>query len=360
MPPEIAVRGAGPAGCTLALLLHAAGRTVRLYERRSRAALAGGPRPIALSFASRLILERAGGWGALATTPIENIHVSQAGSLGRTHITAQDAGLPALGYVIDYVALAGALVAQAQAAGIDIRYDSEPETPVDPAARLIVHADGASGDASEKRYAQDAVLALVGVEPRAGRTAYERFTGEGPLALLPLEGRFAVVWGASPSRAEALVAAAPAEFLAALARAFGVRAGRFHSVEGRAAVPLALRVRQARTSERAVYVGNAAQTLHPVAGQGLNLGLRDVWELAQAVRGAPDPGAAAVLREYAARRRLDAFAAIRLTDLLASRFLGTNPLAGAARGLAMIALDACAPARRFFARRMIYGASALP
>jgi len=156
------------------------------------------------------------------------------------------------------------------------------------------------------------------------------------------------------------VAAPAAEFLDALSQALGTRAGRFVSAEGRAAVPLALRVREARTGERAVYVGNAAQTLHPVAGQGLNLGLRDVWELAQTVRSAPDPGEATVLRDYAARRRLDAFATIRVTDLLARLFVGANPLAGAARGLAMIALDACAPARRFLARRMIYGASALP
>ncbi len=358
MPPEVAIRGAGPAGCTLALLLHAAGRAARLYERRPRGAAPGEARPIALSFASRLILERAGAWRALATTPIENIQVSQAGRLGRTHIAAQDAGLPALGYVIDYGILAAALAAQVEAAGIEVEYGSQPEAT--PEARLVVHAEGIAGEAREKRYPQDAVLALVGVQPRAGHTAYERFTADGPLALLPLAGRFAVVWGTSVARAQQLVAASAPEFLDALQQAFGARAGRFASVEGRAAVPLALRVREARIGDRTAYIGNAAQTLHPVAGQGLNLGLRDAWELAQAVRAAPDAGDAQVLRNYAARRRLDAFATIRLTDLLASRFLGANPFAGAARGLAMIALDACTPARRFFARRMIYGASALP
>lgn len=359
MPPEVAIRGAGPVGCALALLLHAAGRTVKLYERGPLGAPSAGSRPIALSFASRLILERAGLWRSLATTPIETIQVSQAGALGRTHIAAQDAGVPALGYVIDYGALAAALAAQIEAAGIEVEYGSEADAAVAPEARLVVHAEGFAGEGREKRYAQDAVLARVGVEPRAGTTAYERFTGDGPLALLPLEGRVAVVWGTSVARAQQLVAASAPEFLDALSQAFGARAGRFVSVEGRAAVPLALRVRKTRIGDRTVYVGNAAQTLHPVAGQGLNLGLRDVWELAQAVRGAPDAGDAQVLRDYAARRRLDAFATIRLTDLLASLFLGANPVAGAARGLAMIALDACTPARRFFARRMIYGASAL-
>lgn len=358
MLPEIAIRGAGPSGCTLALLLHDAGRAVRLYERRPRGAAAGAPRPIALSFASRLIFERAGLWRSLASTPIESIQVSQAGGLGRTHIDARDAGVPALGYVIDYVALAAALVARVEAAGIEIEYGSESAAA--PVARLVVHAEGSSGPARERRYPQDAVLALVGVEPSAGNTAYERFTSDGPLALLPLAKRFAVVWGTSVGRARQLVAAPAPEFLDALQRAFGARAGRFVAVEGRAAVPLVLRVREGRTGERSAYVGNAAQTLHPVAGQGLNLGLRDVWELAQAVRAAPDAGDARVLRTYAARRRLDAFVTTRLTDLLAGLFLGADPVAGAARGLAMIALDACVPARRFFARRMVYGASALP
>jgi 2-octaprenyl-6-methoxyphenol hydroxylase len=359
MRADVAIVGAGPVGCALALLLHAAGRRVRLLERRARQAPAPAPRPIALSQASRLILERAGAWRALAVTPIETIRISQAGRLGRTCLTAEDVEVPALGYVIDYAALAGALAGAAESAGITVRYECDSPSAAD-AASLTVHAEGTAGDAGAKRYAQDAVLALVGAEPRAERTAYERFTSEGPLALLPLAGRFGVVWGTAPARAQELVASPDAQFLDALGQAFGSRAGRFVSVTGRTAAPLALRVRAARIGERAVYVGNAAQTLHPVAGQGLNLGLRDAWELAQAVRDAPDPGDAAVLAKYAARRRLDAFATIRLTDLLAGLFLDANPAAGVARGLAMIGLDSCAPARRFFARRMIYGASALP
>jgi 2-octaprenyl-6-methoxyphenol hydroxylase len=131
-------------------------------------------------------------------------------------------------------------------------------------------------------------------------------------------------------------------------------------VEARAVQPLTLRVRAARIGERAVYIGNAAQTLHPVAGQGLNVGLRDAWDLAQIMRGAQDPGDASTLARFAARRRLDAGAAIRATDLLATIFLGSNRFVGAARGAALTALDLFPAPRRFFARRMMFGPSALP
>jgi len=131
-------------------------------------------------------------------------------------------------------------------------------------------------------------------------------------------------------------------------------------VLGRARVPLALRRRAERVAGRQVYVGNAAQALHPVAGQGLNLGLRDAWDLARSVGEHADAGDPDVLDRYSRRRRLDTGITVGLTDLLATVFTGTNPLAGAARGAAMLALDACAPARRFFARRMVFGPSAVP
>jgi len=203
-------------------------------------------------------------------------------------------------------------------------------------------------------------VALVKSEPAARAAAFERFTPEGPLALLPLAGRYAVVWSASPQRAQQLADMPPDAFLAALAAAAGCRPGHPLAVEARAVHPLALRVRPARVAPRAVYIGNAAQTLHPVAGQGLNLGLRDAWELAQMWQDAQDPGDAALLARYAARRRLDAAATIRVTDWMAKGFTGSSRLSRAARGVALTALDVLPGPRRFFARRMIYGPSALP
>ena len=354
MPVEICIRGAGPIGCALALLLHAVGRKVCLVEKKS---LPGRTplRPIALSHASRLILERVGAWRALETTPIATIHISQQGAFGRTCLNAADAGVPALGYVVDYASLLGCLVSRLEASGIRIETEAEAED-----ALLVVHAEGTPSGLKEKSYAQEALVALVTTRPPAMHTAWERFTPEGPLALLPLGGRYCAVWGMRPGRAQALCSAAEAEFLEALAEAFGGRAGEFVAVGERNHAPLALRVRPSRVGVREAYVGNAAQTLHPVAGQGLNLGLRDAWDLAQVLRDAQDPGDARVLERFATMRRMDAMASVRITDFLAGAFLGANPLAGLMRGFGLTALDICLPARRFFARRMIYGTSALP
>ena len=310
-------------------------------------------RPIVLSHASRLILERIGAWQALAPTPIMVVHVSQQGEFGRTQLSAADAGVPALGYVLDYGVLLNALFTLVMEKNIPVE-----SAPVD--CLLAVHAEGRSDEAAQKSYRQEAVVALLRTRPGAGATAWERFTPEGPLALLPLGGSYCTVWGMRPERARVLSEAPDATFLAALSQAFGRRAGEFVAAGARSRIPLALRVRASRIGDRAAFIGNAAQTLHPVAGQGLNLGLRDAWDLAQVLHGAKDPGEARVLRRFAAMRRIDVAATVRVTDFLAGAFLGANRLSGLMRGFGLTALDICLPARRFFARRMIYGASALP
>jgi len=344
---DVLIRGAGPVGCALGAALRDSNLKVAIADRGGAAAPF---RPIALSYASRLILERLGAWRGLAVTPIETIHVSERGAFGRARLDAADAGVPALGYVAEYASLARAL--RERVADLI----SADETP----ARCVVHAEGAAPEASEKRYAQDAVVGIVSVAPHAKGAAFERFTADGPLALLPFGGRYALVWSARPERAAALAAAPEAEFLAELAATAGSAPGRPIACEARSVQPLSLRVNPARTGPREEFIGNAAQTLHPVAGQGLNLGLRDAWELAETLRDAADPGDAATLARYAARRRLDVAATIRMTDFLASAFVGSNRVLHAARGAALMALDVFPPARRFFARRMIYGPSALP
>lgn len=343
MTVDIVVRGAGPVGCVAALALRSAGMRVVVIGKEHNAPAF---RPIVLSYASRLILERVGVWPSLAPTPIDTIHVSRAGGFGRTVFDAADCAVPALGYVLEYSALLQALRSRAK----DLFADEAPP------ARCLVHAEGAAPQAEESRYAQDALVAAVRFAPAAGATAFERFTPEGPLALLPLAGRYALVWSMTPERARRLTAASPAEFLQELARTAGTHPGRPIEVGPRAVQPLYLRVMAGTIAERAVYIGNAAQTLHPVAGQGLNLGLRDAWDLAQVLRDARDPGDAAILARFAARRRPDAAAAIRVTDFLAKNLLRSSPFTG----VALTALDILPAPRRFFARRMIFGASALP
>src|SRR5438105_9564808 len=173
---DVLIKGAGPVGCTAALALRQAGLSVALYDPQLAPPTF---RPLALSYASRLIFERLGLWAALPVTPIERIVVSQAGAFGRTRLDAADAGVPALGYVTDYSALLGHLRTSLG----DMPSSTATEAP------CIVHAEGAPQELEGKRYAQDALVALLHTEPPSAATAFERFTAEGPLALLPMAGR---------------------------------------------------------------------------------------------------------------------------------------------------------------------------
>ena len=339
---DVLIRGAGPVGCALALALRSSGLRIAVFEPASTPA---GFRPIALSYASRLILERLGAWDDLKVTPIERILVSQAAAFGRTRLDAADAGVPALGYVTDYAALLSQLRARVET------------TREADQARCVVHAEGAPQDTEGKRYAQDAIVGVLDAEPPSKTTAFERFTPEGPLALLPLAGRYALIWSMRPERAERLLAASEADFLRELNAVAGAAIGRGVRIAKRAVQPLALKVRGARVEGSEVYIGNAAQTLHPVAGQGLNLGLRDAWDLSRALLSELSPES---LARFAAQRRLDAGATIRMTDFLAAGFAGDNALLRTARGAALTALDIFPAPRRFFARRMIFGAASIP
>lgn len=357
---DVLIRGAGPVGCALALALRNSGLRVCLAGRPASQAQqsVASPtafRPLALSYGSRLILERIGAWDTLATTPIEQIHVSQAGAFGRTRISREDLDLPALGYVADYQDIAkhlGNLVDDA------IRVADDEALP---RARLVVHAEGSPGEETKGRdYGHTAIVASIESERPSHGVAWERFTAEGPLALLPLRGAYGLVWSRTHSAAAALMNMDDAQFVQALQAAFGTRAGRFRSTGPRAAMPLVLRYRSARAGAGEVHIGNAAQTLHPVAGQGLNLGLRDVWDFARLVRAASRDalGSITLAERFARARRIDAQAAIRATDLMATLYVRRDPVSRALRGAALTALDLFPPARKLFARRMIYGASA--
>lgn len=350
---DVAIVGAGPVGCALALALKASGLRVALVGR-ARESASKAVRTVALSHASRLILERVGAWDGLATTPIEQIHVSQSGAFGRTRISREDLGLPALGYVAGYDEISAHLAARA-------RTELDPAVDAPPPAQLVVHAEGHPGPgAVEKDYGHAAIVTVVEVDRPAPNTAWERFTGEGPLALLPLGRSYGLVWSRTTAGAARTMDANDEQFIDMLQAAFGMRMGRFRSVGPRASVPLALRYSAALAQPGELRIGNAAQTLHPVAGQGLNLGLRDAWALARLLRDAPAGtlGSAGLAGRYARVRRADAQATIRTTDLLATLYVRRDPFAAALRSAALTALDLFPPARKAFARRMTYGVTA--
>ena len=380
---DILIAGGGPVGAALALALQGSGHSVMLAEARSadsaavRSADFGDARPIALSYASRLILERLNVWSGLPVTPIETIHVSQQGGFGRTLIRAADCGLPALGYVASYDELQQSLLAAPCSAkrlfgarltafdGTTVAVQTQ-DGELAFAPRLTVFADGASiadGRAApgyRKDYRQTAVVAWVKTAHAHRGRAWERFTPEGPLALLPHAARYGLVWTASPDRAARLSALDTPGFLAELHASFGDRLGAFIEAGERAAFPLTLRYQRDETRPHCLSVGNAAQTLHPVAGQGFNLGLRDAWELARLARETREPGSDSFCTRYHRARALDRGAGIRFTDSLVGLFSNSNPLFRFGRGAGLLALDLLPFARRFVARRMIYGARAFP
>jgi 2-octaprenyl-6-methoxyphenol hydroxylase len=231
-------------------------------------------------------------------------------------------------------------------------------------ARLLVLADGGltRGGARVTDYGQQALVAEVTTELAPAGTAWERFTEEGPLALLPFRDRHALVWSMRPQAAETLRELPDETFLARLRKAFGGKLGNFLSTGPRSTFPLSLRRGPVRPSPRVLAIGNAAQTLHPVAGQGLNLGLRDAWELARMLLeiSKEKVGERDFLERYARSRALDRYAGIGFTDFLVRLFSNSMPPLALARGAGLALLDILPPARHFLARRMIFGARALP
>ncbi len=392
---SVLIVGAGPVGAVCALALQQQGIAARVLEAQPEDARAD-TRTLALSHGARLILDRLGVWGRLENvTPITRIHISQRGALGVARLSAYEVKVPALGYVLPYAALTAALKLALREADIAVDYGvavARIESGADAAtlhladgrsaaAPLVVVADGGRGDAApkpkfERDYDQMAVVCEVQTELPHANQAYERFTPEGPAALLPHEGtptfyglkpvkcrmpkgdRYALVWTASREDAERIAQLPDAEFLVALARHFGGRQGRFLNASPRKTFPLKLAWTGSEAADRVVRIGNAAQTLHPVAGQGFNIGLRDAWELAALCGDAPasEIGSAAMLRAYARGRRADVLGGVGFTDFLVRVFSNDIAPLRHARGLGLLALEVLPPLKRFVARRMIFGA----
>jgi 2-octaprenyl-6-methoxyphenol hydroxylase len=372
---DVAICGAGPVGMALAALLArrgVPGPRIALIDGKSLGQAISDPRSIALAWGSRLLLEDVKAW-PLPATAIHQIHVSRRGHLGRSLMDREEHDLEALGYVARYGDVVDALARACERAGVQVlrplRVSGIDESSDGVQLRLddgrILHAKvavqaegGVFGEQTDKSstrdYGQTAVIARVSSSAPLAHRAFERFTDEGPLALLPQDGadghQYALVWCVQPERAQRLLDLGEDAFLHELGEAFGERLGRFTKVSPRVAFPLGLNA-DPRATSRTVAIGNAAQTLHPVAGQGLNLGLRDAAVLARSLAREMTPAAIA---RFAAERRQDRGMVIRATDTMARVFADRGPQQ-ALFGLALAALDTVKPARMLLAELMMFG-----
>lgn len=371
MNVEIQIRGNGPVAlaCGLFLARHWPDPSAIELTAANPPAAWLTQRPLAISIGSRRLIERIARFPSVSG-PISTVEVALGGRLGRVRIPARDLRSPHLGDVVRHGALVAAL--ETALAGSGVRRVAnlpmaDPETsPNSRPETVVIHADGDPGSQAEVReFGQSALLAEIDLTGLDRGTALERFTEEGPLAVLPLPepDRWALVWCAPTAITQQRAQSEPNALKHALAHALG-RSVTVHAIENALVMPLRRRARDVlvdpNPTRPQVWIGNAAQILHPVAGQGLNLGLRDAHGLAQRLidwrldgnrngNGHRDRNPHSALLHYERSRRPDRSATLRITDALATIF--TWPLLGAAQSLVLTAIDLNAPLRKTLARQ---------
>lgn len=371
-------------GLVLSLLLAKQNIASTVLEARKLGAANQDTRALALSFGTRKVLEKLGVWQSLApyATAINTIHVSQKGSMGRSVLHANDYQQEALGYVLSYGALCTALNAEAvrfpiihlideaKAGAITpgtkravVRYNRHGDA-ISLASALAVLADGGRSldevtglKRETKEYGHDALITKVRAELPHENIAYERFTANGPMALLPNGDKdFSLVWTGKKEMITSLLSLSDAEFLAQFHAQFGDRVGRFLSVEKRMTFPLKLSHLQESNTPHLVVIGNAAQTMHPVAGQGFNVGLRDAEVLARQIIDTDiELGSQEMLAAYRAKRKTDTKNGLLFTDFLVNIF--SNDILGvsAARSVGLGLFDLVKPVKRHLVSKMSFG-----
>ncbi len=374
---DIAIVGGGLVGASLAVALADSGKRVTLIETAAfpDTAPSWDERCIALTDSSYRIFTALGIWPMLAANaaPILATHISERGRFGVARFTAAEVELDALGYNVPLRAIGHALWQRLRdsavelicpATVIDVRTGDQsvvlklqqaeglPELEI--SARLVAAADGARSAVREHLkvasrridYQQHAMVSAVRIGRSHADVAYERFTPDGPIAVLPKPDKAcSLVWTVPSSRVEALLALPEADYLTAAQDAFGGRLGPFLALGRRSAYPLSRVMSATLTAARTVFVGNAAQSLHPVAAQGFNLGLRDVATLAQTIAAEEDPGNAALLEDYAAQRQSDRSAVSDFTDTLVRTFSNRMPGLAQARHWGLLGLELLPPVR---------------
>ena len=344
-------------------------------------------RTTALSYSTRMVYERIQVWDDLQEwlCPIESIHVSSRGNFGSTLMEAGDHDWPALGYVVENAWLGNALIqalfrqgrveilsparvvqAEPEQGGMRLQVEGDESTEIQTALLLV--ADGADSglcdalgvSVERKSYGQHALIANIATAQPHGGCAFERFTDEGPLALLPVLGvpgaehRSALVWTLPPELAEHLLTCPEREFLQRLQLRFGYRLGRLQQVSERHAYPLSLVQSAEQVRQGVVVMGNAAHSLHPVAGQGYNLALRDVAELSnvlgEGIASGLAPGDLGLLQRYQRRQLPDQSRTIGFSDKVPALFMQSDPVLGLVRDMALAGLDILSPLKREFVR----------
>ncbi len=373
------IQGGGPVGlaCAAWCLQKFPDANITLLDRNSSddADLAAADsRGIALSHGSKLLLDTINAWPT-ECADIHQVHVSQAGRFGRALMTREELKQDALGHIIRYrdihLTLRKALKAlQSKSSHFVWRHIDAHADIGGIEAKCIVHAEGGlfkkqDWVESGRDYQQSALVGLIEVENAAPHQAWERFTSEGPLAVLPSHYGphiLNLVWCGSPETSQARLQLSDVDFLKNLQSEFGSRIGRFLKIQDRRLYELGLNYRKEITQANEVWIGNAAQTLHPVAGQGLNLGLRDAYLLAEKLSALFSKAEAIstidihkMLDEYALSRKADRTTTIGLTDLMARVFTSKLVPIILARGLALSALQWLSPVKTALARQMMFG-----
>ena len=378
-------------GASLALALQAgakaAGWQIHLIE--AQPPKAGGYQPsydarsTALSQGSARLLAQLGIWERLAerVEPIAQIHVSDQGQPGITRLSARDEGVPALGEVVEntwwgevlllaldtsvvqWLAPMQVVAADARAEGYELTLRGEGGEQKLSADLLVVADGGRSAlldnlnvHRQQRRYGQTAIIANITSSKGHQGVAYERFTPSGPLALLPLsDQRSALVWTLPEEEADAVMALPDNAFLQQLQQAFGYRLGGLVRVGERHAYPLSLIEAAEQVRSHLVVLGNAAHSLHPIAGQGFNLSLRDTMALAEhllaAAAGGQHPGELALLQAYWQQQQRDQQLTVAFSDRLTRLFSNRQPVLTAGRNLGLLGLDLVPPFKHMLARQ---------
>jgi len=381
---DIIIIGGGMVGASLvaALKNHADKKiaVVEAYAFNSASQPSFDDRSIALSYGSRRIWESMGLWEKLEPEieAIKSIHVSDRGHLGATRITDEEEKVEALGYVVENRVMGRVLMGEVESlshvdwycpATIKSLEQSESQVTVrikteqsekTLLAKLLVAADGVQSvtrqlaglDVTCEDYKQSAIIANVKTDQPHQGIAYERFTDSGPIAFLPMtENRYSVVWTCEQRETQRIMQLADHEFINELQQRFGYRAGNIEKVGARFSYPLAYTETEQLTKGRVVVIGNAAHALHPVSGQGYNLALRDVAELAEIIVKNEDPGHPLLLAEYHAKRLQDMRRVYRITDTMVKVFSNNIAPLGHLRASGLIAVNLMSPLRSLMARQ---------